>query len=47
MADCSFERSTNRSSGFITFGLRYAVDADHIAATDNVTRKLMETGKLP
>jgi high-affinity nickel-transport protein len=30
-----------------TFGLRYAVDADHIATTDNVTRKLMETGKLP
>jgi high-affinity nickel-transport protein len=28
-----------------TFGLRHAVDADHIAAIDNVTRKLMQTGK--
>ena len=25
-----------------TFGLRHAVDADHIAAIDNVTRKLMQ-----
>jgi nickel/cobalt transporter (NiCoT) family protein len=25
-----------------TFGLRHAVDADHIAAVDNVTRKLMQ-----
>jgi high-affinity nickel-transport protein len=24
------------------FGLRHAVDADHIAAIDNVTRKLMQ-----
>jgi high-affinity nickel-transport protein len=24
-----------------TFGLRHGVDADHIAAIDNVTRKLM------
>lgn len=24
-----------------TFGLRHAVDADHIAVIDNVTRKLM------
>jgi high-affinity nickel-transport protein len=30
-----------------TFGLRHAVDADHIAAIDNVTRKLMQTGKPP
>lgn len=30
-----------------TFGLRHAVDADHIAAIDNVTRKLMQTGKRP
>jgi high-affinity nickel-transport protein len=29
------------------FGLRHAVDADHIAAIDNVTRKLMQEGKLP
>jgi nickel/cobalt transporter (NiCoT) family protein len=27
------------------FGLRHAVDADHIAAIDNVTRKLMQSGK--
>ena len=27
-----------------TFGLRHAVDADHIAAIDNVTRKLMQQG---
>jgi high-affinity nickel-transport protein len=30
-----------------TFGLRHAVDADHIAAIDNVTRALMQTGKRP
>ena len=30
-----------------TFGLRHAVDADHIAAIDNVTRKLMQAGKKP
>jgi high-affinity nickel-transport protein len=30
-----------------TFGLRHAVDADHIAAIDNVTRKLMQSGKRP
>ena len=30
-----------------TFGLRHAVDADHIAAIDNVTRKLMHEGKQP
>src|SRR5271156_3394455 len=30
-----------------TFGLRHAVDADHIAAIDNVTRKLMAEGKRP
>jgi high-affinity nickel-transport protein len=30
-----------------TFGLRHAVDADHIAAIDNATRKLMQEGKLP
>ncbi len=29
------------------FGLRHAVDADHIAAIDNVTRKLMQDGKRP
>ncbi len=30
-----------------SFGLRHAVDADHIAAIDNVTRKLMQEGKWP
>src|SRR5215831_5475848 len=30
-----------------TFGLRHAVDADHIAAIDNVVRKLMQEGKRP
>ncbi len=29
------------------FGLRHAVDADHIAAIDNVTRKLMQDGQRP
>jgi nickel/cobalt transporter (NiCoT) family protein len=29
------------------FGLRHAVDADHIAAIDNVTRKLMQAGQKP
>ncbi|SBS25786.1 High-affinity nickel transport protein [Marinomonas spartinae] len=30
-----------------TYGLRHAVDADHIAAIDNVTRKLMQQEKKP
>src|SRR5665213_4100264 len=30
-----------------TFGLRHAVDADHIAAIDNTTRKLMGAGRRP
>ena len=30
-----------------SFGLRHAVDADHIAAIDNVTRKLMQQGQQP
>ncbi len=29
------------------FGLRHAVDADHIAAIDNVVRKLMQRGEKP
>ena len=29
------------------FGIRHAVDADHIAAIDNVVRKLMQEGKRP
>ena len=30
-----------------TFGLRHSVDADHISAIDNVTRKLMQEKKQP
>src|SRR5438445_540572 len=30
-----------------TLGLRHAFDADHIAAIDNSTRKLMADGKRP
>jgi len=30
-----------------TFGLRHAVDADHLAAIDNVTRKMIQEGKDP
>jgi len=30
-----------------SFGLRHAVDADHIAAIDNITRKLMQEGQRP
>ena len=30
-----------------TLGLRHAVDADHIAAIDNVTRKLIQEGRRP
>jgi high-affinity nickel-transport protein len=30
-----------------TFGLRHAVDADHICAIDNVTRKLLAEGRRP
>lgn len=30
-----------------SFGLRHAVDADHIAAVDNITRKLMQEGQRP
>ena len=30
-----------------TFGLRHAFDADHIAAIDNVTRKMMQQGQRP
>ena len=28
-----------------TFGLRHGMDADHIAAIDNITRKLINEGK--
>ena len=30
-----------------SLGLRHAIDPDHIAAIDNVTRKLMQEGKRP
>ena len=30
-----------------SLGLRHAIDADHIAAIDNVTRKLMQEGRQP
>src|SRR5436305_7375787 len=30
-----------------TLGLRHAVDADNIAAIDNVTRNMMQAGKRP
>src|SRR5712672_4229781 len=30
-----------------SLGLRHAVDADHIAAIDNVTRNMMQNGKRP
>src|ERR1700674_3633497 len=30
-----------------TFGLRHAFDADHIAAIDNTTRKLLQDGHKP
>jgi len=30
-----------------TFGLRHAIDADHISAIDNATRKLMQERKTP
>jgi high-affinity nickel-transport protein len=30
-----------------SFGLRHALDADHIAAIDNVTRKLVQNGERP
>ena len=31
----------------LTLGMRHAFDADHIAAIDNTTRKLMAEGKRP
>ncbi len=30
-----------------SFGIRHAMDADHIVAIDSVTRKLMQQGKRP
>src|SRR6185437_2633650 len=43
------ERPILLGTAFLAYslGLRHAVDADHIAAIDNVTRKLMQDGKRP
>jgi len=43
------DRPTLLGTAFLayTFGLRHAFDADHIAAIDNVVRKLMREGKQP
>jgi high-affinity nickel-transport protein len=45
----SIEYPVILSTGLLafTFGLRHGVDADHIAAIDNVTRKLMQENKRP
>ena len=48
-----FQVSTNQVFGMglgltaYTLGMRHAFDADHIAAIDNTTRKLMADGKRP
>lgn len=43
------DRPVLLSTAFLAymFGLRHAFDADHIAAIDNVVRKLMQDGKAP
>jgi nickel/cobalt transporter (NiCoT) family protein len=43
------ERPTLLGTAFLAYvlGLRHAVDADHIAAIDNVVRKVMQEGKRP
>jgi high-affinity nickel-transport protein len=43
------DKPTLLGSAFLAyvFGLRHAVDADHIAAIDNVVRKLMQSGRKP
>ena len=43
------ERPALLGTAFLAYvlGLRHAVDADHIAAVDNVVRKLMQEGKRP
>ncbi len=49
-AFCSFrERPVMLGTALLAYslGMRHAVDADHIAAIDNVTRKLMQEGKRP
>ncbi|MCK1709331.1 MULTISPECIES: HoxN/HupN/NixA family nickel/cobalt transporter [unclassified Bradyrhizobium] len=50
---CAFALFSDRPAVMATallawvFGLRHAVDADHIAAIDNVVRKLMHAGGAP
>jgi high-affinity nickel-transport protein len=47
-AFCAFHRSPALLGAALLawmFGLRHAVDADHIAAIDNVVRKLVQTGR--
>src|SRR5271167_3895889 len=49
-ASCAFRGNTVLLGTAIvafTLGLRHAADADHIAAIDNVTRKLMQDGHRP
>lgn len=43
------DRPTLLGTAFLAylFGLRHAFDADHIAAIDNVVRKLMQDGRTP
>ncbi len=40
-------RADGRQPAGLGYGLRHAVDADHIAAIDNVTRKMMQQGRRP
>ena len=49
-ASCTFHgNAVLLGTAFVAFtlGLRHAADADHIAAIDNVTRKLMQDGHRP
>ena len=41
------QRADGRQPAGSGYGLRHAVDADHIAAIDNVTRKMMQQGRRP
>lgn len=51
VASIAIGKSYPLLAGFVAvayvFGLRHAVDADHIAAIDNTTRKLINDGKRP
>jgi High-affinity nickel-transport protein len=49
-AFCSFhDHAVMPATALLAYslGMRHAVDADHIAAIDNVTRKLMQEGNRP